>query len=339
MSNPQQKDIKQFARSVDETVMQPVRTLLGDAKQLLISPDGELNLIPFESLIDENGKYLIENYSINYLTSGRDLLRLQTSRDSKNKPLIIANPSFSASFSEPAENGKPLNTNQNLTTGNDLSATYFAPLAATIQEGRSIQTLFPDATFLTDKQATESALKQATAPRILHIATHGFFLQSDETSNPATNRSSKLNSRIENPLLRSGLAFAGANKQKNNQGEGILTAMEASGLNLWGTKLVVLSACDTGLGEVRNGDGVYGLRRSFTLAGAESLVMSLWAVSDHVTRELMTNYYKNLKNGMGRGFALRQAKLEMLKKQGREHPFYWAAFIQSGEWANLSGIR
>ena len=139
--------------------------------------------------------------------------------------------------------------------------------------------------------------------------------------------------------MRSGLALAGANQRKNGADDGILTALEASGLNLWGTKLVVLSACDTGLGEVKNGEGVYGLRRAFVLAGTESLVMSLWSVSDYVTRELMTNYYKNLKQGMGRGEALRQVQLEMLKKNGREHPFFWASFIQSGEWANLDGKR
>ncbi|MEJ7708615.1 MAG: CHAT domain-containing protein [Pyrinomonadaceae bacterium] len=116
-------------------------------------------------------------------------------------------------------------------------------------------------------------------------------------------------------------------------------ALEASGLNLWGTKLVVLSACDTGLGEVRNGEGIYGLRRAFVLAGAETLLMSLWPVSDYVTRELMTSHYKNLKHGMGRGAALRQVQLEMLKRHKQLHPFYWASFIQSGEWANLEGKR
>jgi hypothetical protein len=121
--------------------------------------------------------------------------------------------------------------------------------------------------------------------------------------------------------------------------DGILTALEATGLNLWGTKLVTLSACDTGVGEVRIGEGVYGLRRAFVLAGSESLVMSLWPVSDYVTRELMAGYYKNLKQGMGRGESLRQVQLNLLRRKDRQHPFYWASFIQSGEWANLDGKR
>ena len=181
---------------------------------------------------------------------------------------------------------------------------------------------------MTGAQATETALKKTNAPQILHLATHGFFLENKA-----------VNTKIGNPLLRSGLALAGANRRKGEKDDGILTALEASGLNLWGTKLVVLSACDTGLGEVRNGEGVYGLRRAFVLAGTESLVMSLWSVSDYVTRELMTNYYKNLKQAAGRGAALRQVKLEMLKKPNRQHPFYWAGFIQSGEWANLEGKK
>ena len=110
-------------------------------------------------------------------------------------------------------------------------------------------------------------------------------------------------------------------------------------MNLWGTKLVTLSACDTGVGEVKTGEGVYGLRRAFFLAGSETLVMSLWPVSDYTTREMMTAYYGGLKKGLGRGEALRQAELSMLRRKGRSHPFYWASFIQSGEWANLDGKR
>ncbi|MEP6903990.1 MAG: CHAT domain-containing tetratricopeptide repeat protein, partial [Actinomycetota bacterium] len=334
LRDPKRQDVGQLARAVDEKVMSPIRAFLGDASQLLISPDGLLNLIPFEALIDAQNHYLIEKYAVTYLTSGRDLLRLQTPRESKSNPLLIANPSFDLpDETQTAKLTKPATRNakrQSLTATRSLSDTYFAPLGGTMQEARSIQTLFPDATFLTGAQATESALKQITAPRILHIATHGFFLPDDETSG---------NAKIENPLLRSGLALAGANQRKSGGDDGILTALEASGLNLWGTKLVVLSACDTGLGEVRNGEGVYGLRRAFVLAGTESLVMSLWPVSDYVTRRLMTDYYKNLKQGMGRGAALRQVQLEMLKEKEHRHPFYWASFIQSGEWANLDGKR
>ena len=220
-----------------------------------------------------------------------------------------------------------------------MSSIYFAPLSGTAQEALSIQSLLPDARLLSGSQATKAALKQVSAPRVLHIASHGFFLTEPAKDNRTTNLANK-SAQADNPLLRSGLALADANLHRSSLGDdGILTALEASGLNLWGTKLVVLSACDTGVGEVRNGEGVYGLRRAFTLAGAESLVMSLWPISDYTTRTLMTSYYQNLKAGIGRGEALRQVQLDMLKKNAKLHPFYWANFIQAGEWANLDGKR
>jgi CHAT domain-containing protein/Tfp pilus assembly protein PilF len=355
LRDPKRGDTKQLARAVDEKILQPLRGMIGNATHLLFSPDGALNLVPFEALVDEQGRYALERYSISYLTTGRDLLRMQVARESKSAPLVVADPSFG----EPegtliAEAGrtkeKPAvstTARRSITTGEDLSTVYFAPLGGTAREASTIKLLFPEAQILTGQQATKAALKQVQAPRLLHIATHGFFLldaadsKTPEPPKPEVNgtRSIGASVKIENPLLRSGLALAGANLNKGGGDDGILTALEASSLNLWGTKLVTLSACDTGVGEVKNGEGVYGLRRAFFLAGTESLVMSLWPVSDYVTRELMAAYYAGLKKGLGRGEALRQAQLAMLKRKGRQHPFYWASFIQSGEWANLDGRR
>lgn len=345
LRDPLRREVRELSRAVDEKVMQPVRELVGDAKQLLISPDGELNLIPFEALVDERGRYLIERYSFTYLTSGRDLLRMQARHESKGQPLLIANPSFGEPVTEQiarnattrpdARGGK-----RSVIEARNLSEVYFAPLGGTAQEALTIRGLFPKASLLAGAEATEARLKQARAPSILHIATHGFFLTDEPSATDMRGtRAISANAKIENPLLRSGLALAGANLDKDTGDDGILTAMEASGLNLWSTKLVVLSACDTGLGEVRNGEGVYGLRRAFVLAGAESLVLSLWPISDYSTRNLMIGYYKNLKLGLGRGAALRQVQLDLLKRNKQLHPFYWANFIQSGEWANLDGKR
>lgn len=293
------------ARALDERIMQPLRASLAGATRLLISPDGDLNLVPFEAFVDSDGLYLIERFATSYLTSGRDLLRMQVSRGVPSRPVIVADPLF----------GEPPAP----------SELYFAPLSASATEGRFIKELFPDATLLTGPLATKAALAQVKAPRLLHIASHGFFLKADASAAAA-----------QNPLLRSGLALAGGNVSRR---DGILTALEASGLDLWGTKLVTLSACDTGVGEIQNHEGVYGLRRAFVLAGAETLVMTLWPVSDYITREAMVDYYARLRAGAGRGDALRQAKLKLLKRQSRRHPYYWAAFIQSGEWANLDGHR
>ena len=257
--------------------------------------------------------------------------------------MVLANPAFGepdqlAQSNLPKQ--QPTSTRRKITITKDLSEVYFTPLKRTTQEALTIKSLFAEANVLTGTQATESSLKKVSAPRILHIATHGFFLTDTVTaSSQEGTRSISTNIKIENPLLRSGLALAGANLHKSANDDGILTALEASGLNLWGTKLVTLSACDTGIGEVKNGEGVYGLRRAFVLAGAESLIMSLWPVDDYVTREMMIAYYKALKVGLGRGEALRQTQLKMLQRKSRMHPFYWASFIQSGEWANLEGKR
>jgi CHAT domain-containing protein len=350
LRDPKRKDVQQLARAVDERVMAPVRSTIGDATQLLISPDGELNLIPFHALVDEQNHYLIERFSFSYLTSGRDLLRLGITRPNPSASLVMADPTFGEPLMEIAKaGGRKFNRSlferrrQSVTTGPDLSQIYFAPLSETEQEAQAIKSLFPESSMVTGPLATETSLKQASAPRILHIATHGFFLTDKPSSTTGegteARRGISATASIENPLLRSGLALAGANLHKNGDDDGILTALEASGLNLWGTKLVTLSACDTGLGEVKNGEGVYGLRRAFVLAGTETLVMSLWPVSDYVTRDLMTGYYKGLKQGLGRAEALRNVQLEMLKRKERYHPFYWASFIQSGDWANLDGKR
>jgi CHAT domain-containing protein/Tfp pilus assembly protein PilF len=353
LTDPQRRDVQQLARAVDEQVMRPLRSLLGDATQLLISPDGELNLLPFQALVDEQDHYLIERYAFTYLTSGRDLLRLQVARESKSEPLVVANPTFGETATPQKVNAsakwvEPSVRRRSVPAARKLSELYFAPLDGTAQEADAIRKIFPEANLLTGARATKAALKQAVAPRILHIATHGFFLQAPQTvtdgrAQVATVkvRGADVESESENPLLRSGLALAGANLRGGAgvANDGILTALEASGLNLWGTKLVVLSACDTGVGEVRNGEGVYGLRRAFVLAGAETLVMSLWPASDYSTRTLMTSYYKNLRQGLGRGAALREVQLEMLRRNPKLHPFYWANFIQSGEWANLDGKR
>jgi CHAT domain-containing protein len=321
--------------------MQPVRKRLGGIRQVVLSPDADLNLLPFAALVDEGNRYLVERYSFRYLTSGRDLLRLKQTFESRQSAMVFADPDFGGDTTRCSDRALKIQAGTV-----DFFKVLFCPLDGTAGEARALKTLMPNANVLTRDQATEAAVGHVTAPRILHIATHGFFLQDVVTKSAATNRLllidsgiSGIASKIENPLLRSGLALAGANLHKSGNDDGILTALEVAGLNLWGTKLVVLSACDTGVGEVRNGDGVYGLRRALLLAGSESQVMSLWPVSDFSTRDLMIGYYRRLQAGEGRSEALRRVQLRMLHSAKRRHPYYWASFIESGEWANLDGKR
>jgi CHAT domain-containing protein len=256
---------------------------------------------------------------------------MQATRASRGRAVVVADPAF----------GEPALAAPGTV---DDSQVFFGPLPGVAAEVRALKGLMPGATFHTRDQATEAAVKQVSGPRILHLATHGFFLQDrlSGTATPAASSSSgtrvgRFATYTDNPLLRSGLAFAGANRGLSGADDGLLTALEAVGLDLWGTKLVVLSACDTGVGEVRNGDGVYGLRRAFVLAGAESQMMSLWPVPDRSTSDLMAGYYTRLTNGDSRGDALRAVQLHLLARQPRAHPYYWAGFILSGQWAPLDG--
>jgi CHAT domain-containing protein len=332
-------DVKAIARVLDEKLMLPVRELLGETRKILLSPDGLLNLIPFAALVDESNSYLVERYSFTYLTTGRDLLQLGKTRQRGEGMIIFADPDFGEMVTL-GLGRKPKVSSPSI----DFSSAYFGSLPSTHREAQALKAVFPDATVLNREQATETAVKQVASPNILHLATHGFFLEDVIITAKTNSRDLVMKAeqpipsslRIENPLLRSGLAFAGANLRRSGKDDGILTALEASGIDLSGTKLVVLSACDTGLGEVRNGQGVYGLRRAFALAGAESLIMSLWEVSDEATSDLMTDYYKILQTGQGRGEALRQAQLRMLVNKEQEHPYYWASFIQSGQWYGIN---
>ena len=333
LRDPARQDVRALAKTLYAKLLLPVRKAMVGARHLIISPDGEMNLMPVESLVDQSNRHVIENYAVSYVTSGRDLVRMQQKRDSRGPAMIIANPDFGDSKDLVGTTVSLPTRRRSITVTRELSGTYFAPLGGTAAEAEAIRKLLPAAEVLTAADATESALKSVVAPQILHIATHGFFLAG------TTHGSSGPVGRITNPLIRSGLALAGANVRRSGSDDGLVTALEASGLNLWGTKLVVLSGCDTGVGEVRTGEGVFGLRRAFALAGTEALVMSLWPVSDYVTRELMVAYYKNLQQGLGRGESLRRAKLELLRRPGRTHPFYWASFIHSGEWADLAGRR
>ena len=336
LRDPARGDVKAIGRALDEKIMRPVRTLIGPTKQLFIAPDDILNLIPFAALVDERNKYLIENYSISYMTSGRDLLRLESSSRAFTVPTILANPSYDLKNKVSLESGNRRSL--------DFTALTYPPLPGTMEEAAAIKTQLHEAQLLVQEQATEAAVKRLQSPRILHIATHGFFLaDQSEDAGPGDFRqlvkATDTNARpLENPLLRSGLVLAGV-KQRSSGGteDGVLTALETAGLNLSGTQLVILSACETGLGDVANGEGVYGLRRSLVLAGSQTQVISLWKVSDRATRDLMTNYYRRLKNSEGRAEAFRQVQLEMLHGASYTHPYFWASFILSGMWTNLEG--
>lgn len=337
------KNVRPAARELDRLLMEPVRKLLGDRVNLLVSPDGVLNLVPFAALVDERNRYLVERFQITSLSSGRDLLRFHSRNESKSTPYVFADPDFGH---EQKENPDRLGL---------LAGMTIPRLPETAAEADSIRRVFPDSKVLLREAATETAIKAVRHPRFLHIATHGFFFREDPESSSEASGTRNITHgpenddltwlKVNNPLVKSGLILAGVNRSADNRtDDGVFTALEAAGLDLSGTELVVLSACDSGIGEIRTGEGVYGLRRALVLAGSESQLMSLWRVSDRGTKELMADYYRRLKAGEGRAAALRGVQLSMLKNPRRAHPYFWASFIQSGEWKPLgptavAGVR
>jgi CHAT domain-containing protein/Tfp pilus assembly protein PilF len=340
LSDPASTYFKEVAKDLSEKLITPLRPHFAQNERLLLSPDGALNLVPFAALSDEAGEYLVQHFEITYLTSGRDLLRMDTEPPPRGTAVVLANPNYG----QPPSGGPPVDSGFEPTRSADLdrSGLVFTPLPGTAAEATALQNLLKlDAqNVLTNDRATEAKLRQLHGPRIVHMATHGFFLN-DLQVRAALRRVGFDSETLplplsENPLLRSGLALAGANaRQSGATDDGILTAAEAAQLDLLGTQLVALSACETGVGTVQAGEGVYGLRRALVLAGAQTQLVSLWKVADAATQELMVDYYQRLLKGEGRSGALRAAQKAIMAKPARQHPCYWASFIPIGDWTPL----
>jgi CHAT domain-containing protein len=351
----QKQDAKarDLGRKLHDLIFLPLQKELGGAKRIFLSPDDALNLLPFEVLRDPEEKYLIERYTFNYLAAGRDLVGFSEKKASAEKSLLLGDPDFDLDSNKKSQALDRLGMRLDSAVASVRSAVQrnfrFDRLPNTRKEVNAIGDLLGKGqceVFL-DSSALEEVLQARKAPRILHLATHGFFLKDQEL--PETRgiggmisfagmdqgfgRPTGPRVSLENPLLRSGIALAGANRA-NSSGpgsDGILTADEVLSLRLRGTELVVLSACETGLGEVRTGEGVFGLRRAFAQAGARSMVMSMWSVPDEPTKDLMVEFYKNILSGkLDRCQALRQAALKMKQKYG-ENPFFWGAFVFLGQ--------
>jgi len=339
LSDPARTRYKEVGQKLFGKLVKPLQPSLSGINRLLMSPDGDLNLVPFAALNDEHGEYLTQHSELTYLTSGRDLLSLVAApAPERGVPVVMANPDYGQSTS-----GPPSNLASYRAVDLDRSGLVFTPLTGTAEEAGALQGLLKlDAQdVLTGGNATEEKLKRLHGPRILHVATHGFFL-SDQQVAAAALQPARFSTETpppplgENPLLRSGLALAGANARRSGENDdGILTAAEAAQLDLRGTQLVVLSACETGLGDVQQGEGVYGLRRALVLAGAQAQLVSLWKVADAATQVLMVDYYKRLLKGEGRSAALREAQKAMMANPATKHPYYWAAFLPIGNWTSL----
>jgi CHAT domain-containing protein/tetratricopeptide (TPR) repeat protein len=343
-----EKSASESGAKLRQIVFDPLSSLLMGASKLFIATDGNLTRLPFGALPIADG-YLIDHYEINYLNSGRDLLRGGESQvPCSFKPVVVADPDFdlaSDCIPVPKSMGSETEVVRNLAR----SGIRFTRLPGTRAEGEEVGRLL-QVTPLVEKQALKGTIRKTVSPKILHIATHGFFRASCEgdakdssegelgNCGPilATRAKGYFTTRIQNPLLRAGLAVAGANRTLAGEGglpteaeDGILTAEDVALMDLSGTELVVLSACETGLGDVLAGEGVYGLQRAVGAAGAKTLVMSLWKVPDQQTRELIVKFYRGLLTGLPRGAALREAQRAMMVRY--RNPYYWGAFVCHGD--------
>jgi CHAT domain-containing protein/tetratricopeptide (TPR) repeat protein len=360
---------------LSDLVLAPLSKHLDGKPIWLVSPDGELWHIPWE-MLTLGSKYVVEDHTVNYLISGRELLFTPDHRKPQ-VPLVVADPDFDALVDEPngssgAELGvtSPFYRAQAIDWAT-LQSVKWSRLPGTREEARRIIPVLSkwaegqEVVALLGKDAREGAFKRlVNRPRVLVVSTHGFFVpfahrSGREFGDIAPNEGRgiggiltgghKLKVGVEtevlqmlanNPLLQCGLVFAGANRRDSTneprQEDGILTGLEAASLNLAGTELVILSACETGLGEIHVGEGVASLRQSFLIAGSESVIATLWKVPDEETSVLVSNIVEGIAVGKSGGEALRAAQLEMIsrrrKDDGAAHPLFWASFTQTGHW-------
>jgi CHAT domain-containing protein/tetratricopeptide (TPR) repeat protein len=330
-------------------ILKPLLPHLKDSRQWFLSPDGELNRVPFAALPSPQQATtpLGQAVQLRLLTTGRELLLLQQPSASSGKAVVMANPSYDrlgVALTAPSTLNTSLNKGQRRSA--EVSSKKWEPLSGSEREGLQVAQLL-NSQLISGPAATTTSLKRQQGPQVLHVATHGFFV-ADQESQPndplrvLQEENSQLEGlRQEDPQLRSGLVLSGANQPTMDPNDdGYLTAAEAVTLNLKGTELVVLSACSTGQGEVRTGEGVYGLQRSLTVAGARSTLLSLWKVDDAATVAFMTSFYKRLKAGEGRSDALAAVQKEF--KEGPipawQHPYYWAAWQLVGDWRPIKDL-
>ncbi|NQW49506.1 MAG: tetratricopeptide repeat protein [Planctomycetes bacterium] len=347
-----QIEIELQSQLVSERLWQPISTRIPEgAKQIIICADADLNFLSFASLLESDGRFVAEEYSVAYVGSGRDLLRRPEGEPPKSMA-VFADPAFDTASKGPA--AKQMTAMRSAET-NIFGKISLPPLPGTKAEAQQIESIAKqsgwDVHVSTDDKATESSVKSTKKPGVLHLATHGFYLNSLTPVQPDDMRGMSVVGIGRNdkqpsesgvdPMRASGVALTGARqtlqlwserKAPNPETDGILTAEEVASLDLNGTWLVTLSACETGVGEARGGEGVFGLRRAFMIAGAENLLMTLWPVADDTTASIMADFYKEaLATGDAPG-SLAKVQRDWLVKI-REEKGLAAAIREAGPFA------
>lgn len=323
-----------------------IKSKLDGINKVYLSPDGIYNLLNLNTLINpETNKYILEEIDLRIVSSTRDIINKKYNEINSNNNMIaelFGDPKFNLDIEQQQEIASQYTYEINSTKSDSSRYSIYdvrnelIPLSGTKIEVERISEEFKKNKWMVNvhigKDAIEEAVKSLDNPRVLHIATHGDFIEDSELEGNSLGMEQDV--IVQNPLLRSRLLLAGVsnslkNRDNNKTDDGILTAYEAMNLNLDKTELVVLSACETGLGELKNGEGVYGLQRSFLVAGAKTIIMTLWKVNDVVTQELMVYFYRNWLSGQPKHQAFTEAQQKIKKKYS--HPYFWGAFVMIGE--------
>ncbi len=307
----------QISKELINTIFKPLYQFKNKEK-LYVSLDADLNNIAFARLLALKEKDINLFKKLNFITSAKDLLRRENlNKTEMNESLIVANPNFN--FFNKKNNTKSINQKRSL----NLNTKVWGALPYTQREGKFVSKIL-DGKLLTGNKATAKNIQEIISPKNLHIASHSFYIPQKDKSNY---------------LFNSGIVLAGANNaNKNINDDGYLTSQEITKLDLKGTDLVVISGCQSGLGSVLIGEGIYGLKRSFKVAGARSSLMSLWKVDDMGTALYMEEFYKNLQKYSNK----KEAQYETINKFINHplpifrHPYVWAAFQLSGDWRKIN---
>lgn len=311
---------------------------LEGVKEVYFSGDGVYHQVNIATFQRPDGSFVRDHYDLRLISSTRTLTEVRrTTREKKEQvAYIFGNPQFDLSHhlieNDLKERG--LTEKRSFTRATSLKSLSFSELPGTKVETENVNQVLETKAWTTNlflgKNALEDELKQVNNPTLLHIATHGFFLDAPDETTPSTQLGVQAKASRRNALLRSGLLMAGATQTaRGNQSDrienGIFTAYEAMNLDLSSTQLVILSACETGLGEIKNGEGVFGLQRAFQIAGARSILMSLWKVDDKATQLLMNSFYEKWLTGATELEALHYA--QDVVKADYPDPYYWGAFV------------
>lgn len=338
-------------RTGDETVLRTLGKLLCEpiedrlpsgTRTLFVSPDGQLGLLNFGTLLTSGGKFLAERFGLRYVASGRDLFLGAKSKGSPQSLVAFANPDF-AQQTAGASASNPTASGMTSADKRDFSGLKLEPLPGTEVEAQFLRDGARKwglrETIFVGTSATEAEVNRLRSPSVLHLATHGFFLPEPVATSASQGLSAEdgaVRIVLKNPMQRGGVALAGAQKtiqawQRGQtplaENDGILTAQEVGALNLQNTWLVVLSACDTGIGEARSGEGVMGLRRGFVQAGAQNLLMTLWPISDKWSVDIMKAFYEKAMVSGDAPQAMADVQAEWLARLRKEKGVLIAARI------------